>query len=112
MSKYSIFLPNYSVGTDCYKEIPYLTRRFGKTVAVIGGHTALSKAKPELEAGIAASDIKILDYIWYGGDSTYENIEKLKAMDSVKNADMLFGVGGGRACDTVKTVADMLDKTS
>ena len=23
---------------------------------------------------------------------------------------MLFGVGGGRACDTVKTLADMLDK--
>ncbi|MGI6499906.1 MAG: iron-containing alcohol dehydrogenase family protein [Anaerostipes sp.] len=110
MSSYSIFLPDYSVGSDCYKEIPSVTRKCGKKILVIGGKTALEKAKDELEAGIADSDMEILDFVWYGGDSSMENVEILKKNNLVTQADMLFGVGGGRACDTVKTLADMLDK--
>ena len=110
LSSYSVFLPSYSVGTDCYREIPYDTRKYGTEAVEIGGKTAMQKAKPELEAAIRGSKVEIVDYIWYGGDSNYENIEKLKANETVQNADMLFGVGGGRACDTVKTLADMLDK--
>ena len=34
---YNEFLPSYSIGDDCYKEIPYVTRRYGKTAVVIGG---------------------------------------------------------------------------
>lgn len=110
MSNYSVFLPSYSVGTDCYKELPYVTRKYGKNAVVIGGKTAMLKARPELEAAIEGTDLHILDYIWYGGDSNYENVNALKNMDIVKNADIIFGVGGGRACDTVKTLSDMLDK--
>ncbi len=110
MSSYSTFLPSYSVGADCYKEIPYVTRKYGKTAVVIGGKTAISKAKDALLAGIAGSDVTITDFIWYGGDSSYENVEMLKATPAVQAADMLFGVGGGRAVDTVKTLGDMLDK--
>ena len=33
---YSLYLPSYSIGPDCYKEIPHVTRFFGKTAAVIG----------------------------------------------------------------------------
>lgn len=110
MSNYSIFLPSYSVGVDCYNEIPYVIRKYGKKVAVIGGKTAIEKSKAELLKGIKNSDIEILDFIWYGGDSTYENIEMLKNNPTVQKSDVLFAVGGGRACDTVKTLADMVDK--
>ena len=107
---YNEFLPSYSIGDDCYKEIPYVTRRYGKTAVVIGGKTAMEKAKPELLAALKGSDLEITDFIWYGGDSNYENIEMLKAMPEVQNADMVFGVGGGRAVDTVKTLCDRMDK--
>lgn len=107
---YNEFLPSYSIGDDCYKEIPYVTRRYGKTAVVIGGKTAMEKAKPELLAALKGSDLEITDFIWYGGDSNYENIEMLKAMPKVQNADMVFGVGGGRAVDTVKTLCDRIDK--
>ena len=96
---YNEFLPSYSIGDDCYKEIPYVTRRYGKTAVVIGGKTAMEKAKPELLAALKGSDLEITDFIWYGGDSNYENIEMLKAMPEVQNADVVFGVGGGRAVD-------------
>lgn len=107
---YTQYLPSYSIGSDCYRKIPYVTRFFGKTAAVIGGKTAMSKAKQALLDGIEGSDVKILDFIEYGGDSTYENGNALIANPVVCKADMLFAVGGGRACDTVKYVADKLNK--
>ncbi len=110
MSSYSVFLPSYSVGEDCYKEIPYVTRKYGKKAVVIGGKTAMEKAKPELLKALNNSEVQILDFVWFGGDSSYENVEMLKNNTSVKEADMLFAIGGGRACDTVKTLADMEDK--
>lgn len=109
-SNYSLYLPSYSIGPNCYKEIPYVTRFFGKTAAVIGGKTALAKAKNALIEGVKGSDVKLLDFIEYGGNSTYENGDALIANPTVRKADMFFAVGGGRACDTVKYVADKLDK--
>ena len=94
MLSYSVFLPSYSVGEDCYQQIPYVTRKNGKTAVVIGGKTAMEKARQELDAAVQGSDVQILDYIWYGGDSNYENVEMLKADSRVQEADMLFGVGG------------------
>ena len=110
MKHYNGFLPSYSVGGDCYKEIPYVTRHYGKKAVVIGGKTATAKAKESILEGIKNSDIEILDFIWYGGNSTYENADKLLNNDKVKAADFIFAVGGGRAVDTCKVVSDKLDK--
>ncbi|MDO5140239.1 MAG: iron-containing alcohol dehydrogenase family protein [Eubacteriales bacterium] len=110
MSHYSLYLPNYSIGTDCYSEIPHVARNYGRTAVVVGGKTAMSKAKPALLKAVEGSDLTITDFIWYGGDSSYENGDALIANDTVRSADILFGVGGGRACDTAKYVADKLDK--
>ena len=104
---YSLRLPSYSVGVDCYKEIPYYARRFGNKAVVIGGKTAMEKAKKALIEGIEGSDMEILDFIWYGGDSTYENGNMLIENETVKKADIIFAVGGGRACDTCKYIADV-----
>ena len=110
MNHYNVCLPNYSIGTDCYKEIGYYARHYGKKAVVIGGKTAMSKVKAALLEGIADTDIEILDFIWYGGDSTYENGDALIANEIVQKADIIFGVGGGRACDTCKYVANEMDK--
>ena len=107
---YTVCLPHYSVGDDCYKEVPHYARFYGSKAVVIGGITATSKAKPALLEGLKGSDIEILDFIPYGGDSTYENGDALIANETVRTADIIFGVGGGRACDTCKYVADKLDK--
>lgn len=44
------------------------------------------------------------------GNSTYGNIEQLIQHESVQKADVLFAVGGGRACDTVKVIGEKLAK--
>lgn len=110
MSGYSVYLPSYSIGTDAYYDIPSVTRFFGKTAVVIGGRTAMKKSKDAILKGVENSDTKITDFIWYGGEATYGNVDMLTANSAVKSADMIFAVGGGRAIDTVKCVADKLDK--
>ena len=44
-----------------------------KKAVVIGGKTAMEKTKDALLEGIKGSDLEITDFIWYGGDSSYEN---------------------------------------
>ena len=90
MKHYNVCLPNYSIGVDCYKEIGYYSRYYGKKVVVIGGKTAMSKIKDALLEGIKDSKIEILDFIWYGGDSTYENGDLLISNETVKKADIIF----------------------
>lgn len=110
MNGYSVALPQYSIGADCYEKIGYFARYYGKKAVVIGGKTAMEKSKEALLAGISNSDIELLDFIWYGGNSTYENGDALIANPTAQEADIIFGVGGGRACDTCKYVADKMDK--
>lgn len=109
-SNYSLYLPSYSIGTDCYDEIRHVTRYYGNSAVVIGGKTAMEKAKTALLTAVENTNLQILDFLWYGGDSTYENGDALIANPIVQKADMIFAVGGGRACDTVKYIADKLDK--
>ena len=110
MNTYTNCLPAWSVGPDCYKEVFSVVRRYGRTAAVVGGKTALSKAYDKLAAAVAGTGLTLTQPIWYGGNSTYENGDMVAAQDAVKNADMIFAMGGGRACDTGKYVADKLDK--
>lgn len=110
MSFYTACLPNYSVGEDCYQEIPAQMARFGKKAVVIGGKTAMSKAEKPLRDVLAGTDIELLDFIWFGGEASYENGNALMEMEAVQEADVIFGVGGGRACDTCKYVANEMNK--
>ena len=90
---YSVHLPSYSIGPDCYNEVPYVTRFFGKTAVVLGGETAMEKAKPALLKGVEGSDVELLGFLPYGGDSTYENGDALIANPLVQKADMIFAMG-------------------
>lgn len=110
MNTYTNCLPAWSVGPDCYKEVFSVVRRYGRTAAVVGGKTALSKAYDKLAAAVAGTGLTLTRPIWYGGNSTYENGDMVAALEEVKNADMVFAVGGGRAVDTCKYVAEKLDK--
>lgn len=110
MSEQTIYLPNYTVGEDAYSKVAKITKAYGRKAVVIGGKTALTKAKAALEAGIQGSDLTLLDFLWYGGNATDENVKQLKNHPQVQQAQMLFAVGGGRACDAVKTLGSLINK--
>ena len=105
-----VFLPSYSIGQDVFEEVPAICKSYGKTAVVIGGKISMSKVKDLLKAAMVNSEIKLLDFVWYGGDATRENIEMLKATPAVQSADMIFAVGGGKSMDTSKALGDMLEK--
>lgn len=106
----TLYLPSWSIGPDCYQEVYSIARTYGKKVAVIGGHTAMSKALPKLTAALEGTDLELSAPIWFGGEASYENAAMLEAMPEVKDADMVFAIGGGRAMDTAKCAAGHLDK--
>ena len=49
MENYSMMLPHYSIGADIYNKIPEFCKPYGKKIIAIGGHTAMSVARPLIE---------------------------------------------------------------
>ena len=45
----TLYLPAWSIGPDCYKEIYDIVRPYGTKAALIGGKISMSKALPKLK---------------------------------------------------------------
>ncbi|MDO4960578.1 MAG: iron-containing alcohol dehydrogenase family protein [Eubacteriales bacterium] len=110
MENYSVLPAPYTVGPEAYKDIPRFCSVYGRTAVVIGGETAISKAKDKLNAAVEGSDLKITDYIVYGKECTRAAAGRSEELSSVREADMIFAVGGGKAVDTCKIIALDLGK--
>ena len=95
--------PGYTVGTDAYDDIANICPAYGKKIAVIGGKRALEAAKDAIAAAVAKADMEIIGFFWYGGEASRENMAMLAPQ--VADADMIFAVGGGKAIDTGKVLA-------
>lgn len=106
---YDIYLPSYSIGADVYDEIVRVCRDSGTKAVAVGGNKGMAAARDKITSAVAGQ-IEILDWVWYGGESSYENVEMLKGNPAVKEADMLWAIGGGKATDTVKALAEVTGK--
>ena len=107
----TIGMSDYTVGEDCFDELPTALAEYGATkVAIIGGKRALAAALPGIEAALAGTDVEILETRVYGTNSTRANIAKVANSPACQEADVLIACGGGKALDTVKTAAIELKK--
>ena len=107
---YSIIIPSYTTGDTAYSHIQEYCKLYGSKAVVIGGHKAMAAAKDKLLAATEAGPVRITDFVHYGGEATYENAKILEDTPSVRDADMIFAVGGGKALDTAKLAAIHLEK--
>ena len=107
---YSIIIPSYTVGPDAYKEIPRYCSRYGKKAVVIGGKKAMGAAREKLLDAVSGSALSITDFKLYGKEASYEAAAVLEKDPAVREADMIFAVGGGKAVDTAKLAALHLGK--
>ena len=102
------YLPSYTVGTEAYGAVRQVVG--SAEAVVIGGHKAMAAGLDRLKAAVEGSDVHIVDALWYGGEATYTQIERLVAEPSVQAADAIFAMGGGKVVDTCKMVAHNLGK--
>ena len=110
MENYSMHLPSYSIGSKVYDKIPEICEPYGTKVIAIGGHKAINAAKDKIVKACEKSNLEILDFIWYGGEATYENVEELMKNPLVQQADMIFTIGGGKSTDTGKSLGIKANK--
>lgn len=94
------FPANYIRRADVLKELPEHCAKFGNKVMVFGGHTALDVVKQH--AGVMEN----ASYHWFGGICSQTNIDKMVAQARAESAEVLVAVGGGKALDTGKAVAN------
>ena len=107
----TIGMSDYTVGEDCFTEVPAALAEYGATkVAIIGGKRALAAALPGIEAALEDTDVEVLETRVYGTNSTRANIAKVVNSPACQEADVLIACGGGKALDTVKTAAIELKK--
>lgn len=100
------FFADYTIGCDAYKNISRVCLPLGKRALIVGGETALSKSKNKLYANMA--DFEIVDTVVYGKECYKERVCELYDAYKDKNVDFVIGVGGGKAIDTSKCLADKL----
>ena len=110
MENYSVIIPSYTVGPRAYEQIPKYCLPFGSRAVVIGGEKAMAAAREKLLAAVEGSGLVIVDFVKYGKEATYEAAAVLEDTETVKTADMIFAVGGGKATDTAKLTALHLGK--
>ena len=72
---------------------------------LIGGEKALGAAGQLLRDAIAESCLEIVDTVFFRADCTYAEIDRLADHARACKADMIFGMGGGKALDTAKGAA-------
>lgn len=110
LENYEVHLPNYSIGDSIYDKIGPICESYGRTVLVIGGRKALAAAYDKIAHYVGQTRLQIIGKEIYGEDCTYAAVEKLRQLPVYRQADMVFGVGGGKALDTVKCLCIPDDK--
>ena len=101
LENYEVHLPNYSIGDKIYDKIGPVWESYGKKVLVIGGKKAPKGADGKISSYVEQTNLEIIGTEVYGENCTYATVEKLRALPLYREADMVFGVGGGKALDTV-----------
>ena len=86
MNLEAVFFCNYSIGTDTWKEVPFVCGPYGKRILLIGGKKALRAGKERLVQAIAGTGMELVDTVVFGEDCTYENIHRWAAYAKEKQA--------------------------
>lgn len=101
----STFFCNYSIGEAPYSEVAAVCGPYGRRILLLGGRKALLAGEQRLREALEGSELEIVRVEHYGEDCTYERIHELAELARELKADMIFGMGGGRALDTAKGAA-------
>ena len=105
MDTRSFYYCSYSIGDEPYEDVAQVCRPYGSRILLIGGKKAMQAGFARLERQLKHSGLSIVAVETYGYDCTYGNILRLASLAQELKADMIFGMGGGKALDTAKGAA-------
>lgn len=100
------YFADYTIGTEAYDSMAEVCIPLGKRALIVGGETALSKSIHKLKK--ALENFTIIDTVVYGKECTRTKVKELYERYIKADVDFVVGVGGGKALDTSKCLADML----
>lgn len=110
MKRSTVTLPNYMIGEDVFEKAGAILKKYGDKAVIVGGKKAMAAVGEELTSALAEKGVRVTGQVWFGGDSTYENVAMLESNPSVMQADMVLAAGGGKCCDTAKVLAEKTGK--
>ncbi len=103
MYKKAVFPGKYIQGVGAISELPALIRLLGKQGLILASPSAKDKVLPACALDLQAQGIPLE---LFHGECCEIELARVADVVTRKNADVLVGMGGGKAIDTAKIVAD------
>lgn len=101
----NVFYCGYSIGENSYENVKKICKRYGSRILLIGGKKALEAGKTLLCDALKGSGMEIVETVIHTTECTHAQITKTADLARESQADMIFGMGGGKAIDTAKGAA-------
>ena len=102
-----VVLPGYTLGQDAYKALAAEAKPYGRRLLLTGGRKALQAGQGKLERALEGSHLTLAGSLHYGADCTFNAAQQLAQEAKKLGADIICGMGGGRALDTAKAAGEL-----
>jgi len=99
----------YIQNKDALELIGEEVSKLGKRAYIIGGKTALEVSFDKIQVSIEKAKIEYKVHV-FKGYCSMNQINSLSEEAKKFNADVIIGIGGGKAIDTAKAVSNVLNK--
>lgn len=104
MRKAFISPGKYVQGEGELLNLGYFVKTFGSTALLIAHEDDVNRVQEQLDATKATYGIQFVQSN-FGGECSREEVTRLQALAAESNCDCTIGLGGGKAIDTAKCVA-------
>ncbi len=105
MRKALICPTKYVQGEDEILNLGYFVNTFGKSALLIAHPDDVHRVKEKLDHTAEKFEITFVESS-FGGECSRQEVERLKNLAADKNCSCTIGLGGGKAIDTAKCVAE------
>ena len=95
----------YVQGENEIMNLGYFVKTFGKSALLIAHKDDVARVKPELDATAKKFGVSFVESN-FGGECSRQEVERLKGLAKQNNCECTIGLGGGKAIDAAKCVAE------
>jgi glycerol dehydrogenase len=85
-------------------------KRYGTTAVLVGGNTSRQVIDGPLRQSLSECGVNLKHSLWFGGESSQTNIDRLVEQLNNVTFDVIIAAGGGKSLDTAKAAAYQLNK--